>query len=323
MQLIPVTYQPADPVHHFAAIARLMSGEESEPTTQSSLLDWYQRQLETGIWLTVATSPDNQVLGFNGLYRLTSERERLYGMYLIVDAAYRNCGLGSLLLDKLLLQAKETSARTLVAWVRDDFEGSLRFAARAGFERKIHSIGMAFNLLEWDEARYAPLVQSLQKQGYRFTSMAELGDTPEARRKLYTLNNSAASDDPGSRGVAPWASFEDFDRAVCQAAWYRPDGQIVAIDTHSGDWAAMSAITVFDGADHAYNLFTGTDRRYRGRGLAQAVKSLALRRARSYGVDTVRTSHTSENAPMIAIDTKLGYVRTHGVLTLEKELTHA
>ncbi len=82
----------------------------------------------------------------------------------------------------------------------------------------------------------------------------------------------------------------------------------------------MSAITVFQGADHAYNLFTGTDVRYRGRKLAQAVKSLALCRAREFGVDSVRTSHNSENAAMIAIDTKLGYVRTPGTLVMEKDL---
>jgi L-amino acid N-acyltransferase YncA len=322
MKLNPVIYQPANPERHFAAIARLISGEEGEPTTEKSLLDWYRRQLEAGIWFTVVTTPDEQVLGFNGLYHMTSERERLYGIYVIVDEPYRECGLGSLLLDKLLHQAEEAGARTLVAWVRDAFEAGIQFATRAGFERKTHSIAMAFNLLEWDEARYAPLIQLLQQQGFHFTSMAELGDTPEARRKLYQLNNSAAADDPGSHGVAVCATFEDFDRSVCQAAWYRPDGQIIAIDEHSGDWAAMSAITVFDGADHAYNLFTGTDGRYRGRKLAQAVKSLALRRARSYGVDKVTTSHTSENAAMIAIDTKLGYVRTRGVLTMEKELAH-
>jgi RimJ/RimL family protein N-acetyltransferase len=97
----------------------------------------------------------------------------------------------------------------------------------------------------------------------------------------------------------------------------------VAIDTHTGEWAAMSAITVFKGADHAYNLFTGTDIHYRGRKLAQAVKALALRKARAFGVGAVRTSHNSENAAMIAIDTKLGYVRKPGVLIMEKELVHA
>jgi RimJ/RimL family protein N-acetyltransferase len=82
----------------------------------------------------------------------------------------------------------------------------------------------------------------------------------------------------------------------------------------------MSAITVFEGADHAYNLFTGTDVRYRGRKLAQAVKSLALQKALTLGVEAVRTSHNSENAAMIAIDTKLGYIRTPGIFIMEKEL---
>ncbi len=104
------------------------------------------------------------------------------------------------------------------------------------------------------------------------------------------------------------------------ARWYHPDAQIVAIDTSNGEWAAMSAITVFEGSDHAYNLFTGTDVRYRGRKLAQAVKALALRRARRFGVEAVRTSHNSENEAMIAIDTKLGYVRTPGMFIMVKVL---
>jgi hypothetical protein len=37
----------------------------------------------------------------------------------------------------------------------------------------------------------------------------------------------------------------------------------------------------------------------------------------------VRTSHNSENTAMIAIDTKLGYVRTPGTLIMEKEMENA
>ena len=204
--------------------------------------------------------------------------------------------------------------------MRDNCDEGIYFANKRGFVEKKHSIEMMFDLSTWEEAHYTPILQALKAQGFRFTNMAELGDTPEARRKLYILNNSAAATDPGSDGIPPWASFEEFEKYVCNSSWYHPDGQIVAIDTHTGEWAAMSAITVFDGADHAYNLFTGTDVRYRGRKLAQAVKALALRKARTFGVGAVRTSHNSENAAMIAIDTKLGYVRTPGVLIMEKEL---
>jgi L-amino acid N-acyltransferase YncA/RimJ/RimL family protein N-acetyltransferase len=323
MGLAHINIQPADPLRHFAAIAALMSSQETEPTTQQSLTEWYSRQLGDGIQLMVAVSQADKVLGFNSIYRENLNYEQLYGIYLIVEQDYQLHGLGSQLYDDLLGQAIKVGARTLKTRVRDTNNDGIRFANKRGFVEKKHSIEMMFDLSTWDDARYEPSLYALQAQGFRFTNMAELGDTQEARRKLYTLNSTAAATDPGSDGVPPWASFEDFNKNVCNTSWYHPDGQIVAIDTHTGEWAAMSAVTVFAGADHAYNLFTGTNVRYRGRKLAQAVKALALRKARTFGVDTVRTSHNSENVAMIAIDTKLGYVSTPGTLIMEKEMENA
>ncbi len=320
MLLKNVRLLPAEPERHFAAIAALISGQETEPSTQQSLTEWYNRRRAGGILFTTAVDQLDQVLGFDGLYRDNTNIERQYGIYLIVDQHLRGEGLGRLLYADLLTHADEFEVRQLRTRVRDTCEGSLQFALRRGFIVKKHSIEMLFDLTTWDESRYQPILQALQSQGFRFTNMAELGDTPDTRRKLFALNNSAAADDPSSDGIPPWSSFEEFERDVCSSYWYHPDAQIVAIDTHTGDWAAMSAITVFQGADHAYNLFTGTDVRYRGRKLAQAVKSLALRKAREFGVSTVRTSHNSENAAMIAIDTRLGYVRTPGTFIMVKEL---
>jgi mycothiol synthase len=323
MDLNRITLLPADPNLHFAAIAALMTSHETEPTTESSLVDWFHRQQELGIQFTVAINPQGRVLGFNGLYRENRNYDRLYSVYIIVAPDFRGSGLGCLLFDDLLIQAAGWHARTLKTRVRDNYPEAIRFANQRGFAEKKHIIEMRFDLSAWDERRYEAILQAVQAQGFYFTNMAELGDTQEARRKLYTLNNITAATEPGSDGIPPWASFEDFERFVCNTRWYHPDAQIVAIDTHTGEWAAMSAITVFDGADHAYNLFTGTDMRYRRRRLAQAVKTLALLRARNFGVGVVRTSHNSENAAMIAIDTKLGYVRTPGTLVMEKELEHA
>lgn len=74
--------------------------------------------------------------------------------------------------------------------------------------------------------------------------------------KLYQLNDSTAATTPSSEGDHPWASFEDFNRSVRLPDWYRPHGQVVAIDTCRGNWAGMSAITRFEGASHTHNLFT-------------------------------------------------------------------
>ena len=144
----------------------------------------------------------------------------------------------------------------------------------------------------------------------------------ELQRKLHALNDSAAAETPGSIGIHPWASFEDFKKEVCQSDWYKPGGQFIAIDTQTDIWAGMSAITRFTNADYAYNLFTGVDKRYRGRKLGQAIKIHALRYARDVlQVKRVQTHHNTVNDPMIAIDRKFGYVQIPGYYTMEKVTT--
>ncbi len=320
MDLKAVKVLPLDPGTHFAAVAALMNTVETEPNTPESLAEWFHKQPDDGISFAVAVDPAGVVLGFDGLYRANTNLDAYFGMYLVIVESLWGQGLGRLLYDHLLVQAVGLGVHTLRTRVRDDCDHAVRFASRRGFVEKKHSVEMLLDLASWDDQKFEPLLQSLQAQGFHFTNMDKLGDTPQARRKLYALNNGAAATDPGSNGIPPWASFEEFDRDVCNSSWYHPDAQIVAIDTQSGEWAAMSAITVFDGSDHAYNLFTGTDMRYRGRKLAQAVKTLALRKARTFGVGSVRTSHNSENAAMIAIDIKLGYKHTPGTFIMEKEL---
>ena len=68
------------------------------------------------------------------------------------------------------------------------------------------------------------------------------------------------------------------------------------------------------------NMITGVDRAYRGRKIAQALKLLTIRFARSYGAKTIRTNNDSENAPMLAINRKLGYQPHPGIYRLVNRL---
>jgi hypothetical protein len=81
----------------------------------------------------------------------------------------------------------------------------------------------------------------------------------------------------------------------------------------------MSAITRFEGSNHAYNLHTGVDRRYRGRMLGQAVKVTALRYAReALKVNKVLTHHNPKYLPMLAIDRKLGVADARRICDVEE-----
>lgn len=309
------------PERDFAAIAALLTSFETEPTSESSLLRWYQRELEQGLRMYVAQDESGAVAGFHCLYRRGDPADKRFNLYLIVAPQFRCQGLGARLYLHLEQIAAELEARQLFAAVRDNDTASLEFAKRRSYRVRGHSIEMALELSSFDSTRFDGLIARLQENGFCFTNMAELGNGEEARRKLYQLNDSTAATTPGSEGEHPWISFEDFDRSVCQSNWYLPEGQVVAIDTGSGAWAGMSAITRFEGADHAYNLFTGVDPAYRGRGLGKAVKVLALRyAARRLGVNRVRTNHNALNAPMIAIDRKIGYEQTPGMYGLVKVL---
>jgi L-amino acid N-acyltransferase YncA/RimJ/RimL family protein N-acetyltransferase len=322
MDLKEINIYPVESTAHFGAVASLMNTVDTEPNTAESLAEWFNKQLADGILLFIAADLDSNVHGFYCIYRTNTNIDQYYGMSLVVATESRRKGLGNHLYEHMLIQAARLNVHTLRVRVRDNSEYSIRFARQRGFVQKVHSIEMMLDLNTWDDQKYEPLLATLRGHGFHFTNMADLGDTQASRRKLYALNNGAAATDPGSVGIPPWSSFEEFERDVCNASWYHPDEQIVAIDTHTGEWASMSAITVFTGSDHAYNLFTGTDIHYRERKLAQAVKTIALRKARTFGVGVVRTSHSSENAAMIAIDTKLGYIRTPGMLVMEKELVH-
>jgi RimJ/RimL family protein N-acetyltransferase len=311
---------PPDPQLDFERIAALLSAFETEPTSPASLLRWYQRELAQGLRMRVARVTGGQVAGFHCLYRRGDPALANRDLYLIVAPQYRGKGLGRRLFDDLLLNATEMGAARLFASVRDTDASSLRFAESRGFTIRAHGIEMELDLSSFDGGRFAPLIALLHAQGFHFTDMAELGDGEDTRRRLYQLNDSTAATTPGSVGDHPWNSFEDFNNRVCQSEWYRPEGQMVVIDMHTGAWAGMSAITRFEGADHAYNLFTGVDPAYRGRGLGQAVKVMALNyAARSLGVRQVCTNHNALNEPMLAIDRKLGYVQIPGTYGLVKE----
>ena len=82
----------------------------------------------------------------------------------------------------------------------------------------------------------------------------------------------------------------------------------------------LSAVGYFASDNYMYNLFTGVDRAYRGHKLAQALKSLSIQFAKSYGADYIITHNDSQNVPMLTVNRKLGYRPLPGVYRMVKQL---
>ena len=68
-----------------------------------------------------------------------------------------------------------------------------------------------------------------------------------------------------------------------------------------------------------FNAFTGVRREYRGRGIALALKLLAIDFCCRSGAGRVRTNNDSKNAPMLAINRRLGYLPEPGWYATRRE----
>jgi GNAT superfamily N-acetyltransferase len=298
-------------------LAALVSQVSVEPMSLLQLQDWHDRQPEGHIRRSrVAVDAAGHISGYNLLQHEAWEEEGLFYVEVIVRPEWQGQGLGSRLYDEAFTAVQTLGSQRLKVDVRDDKPEWLRFAQNRGFTIRRHLFESTIELSAFDERPFAGLMEAVEASGIRFFSLADVGDTEEARRKLHAVNVQAVADTPGSDGAFP--GFAEFNEMFNTASWFRPEGQLLAVD---GDEAiGLAAVGYFAETNSMYNMITGVLPAYRGRKIAQALKLLTIRCAKTFGAATIRTNNDSENAPMLAINRKLGYKPRPGKYLLHKTL---
>jgi GNAT superfamily N-acetyltransferase len=206
---------------------------------------------------------------------------------------------------------KEKGATRLVSDVLDQDSQGLAFAQRRGFAIDQHFFTYELDLTTFDGARYQPDIAALTAAGIRFCTLADFADTLEMRHKLYDLNTSDMLEN--SNTSTPW-TYAIFEKSVLAAPWFRREGQLLAVD---GDqWIGMTAVGLYPETHSAYNEYTGVLRPYRRRKIATSLKALAALYAHKEGAQKLITDSNLRNAPILAINRKLGYQAQPGKYTL-------
>jgi GNAT superfamily N-acetyltransferase len=312
-----VSIRIAAPETDLPAIAALIGQDDPLPLTVEDLQKWEARQFEGQLrrW-SVATDETDRIVGHASAVHLPWMPPGSFELWLIVDDAHRARGIGAQLWDDVLGFALANGATVLEGHARETCPEGIRFAQARGFSIDRHIFESELVLTDFDESRFAGIVEAVEATGIRFFSLADQ-DTPDVRHKLYEVNRRTALDIPGSRDE--FSSFEEFSQIVFPASWFRAEGQILAAD---GDAViGLSAAGYYSQTNSMYNLMTGVDRAYRGRGIAQALKLLVIRLARRLGASYVRTNNDSLNAAILAINRRLGYRPLPGYFRLIKHLT--
>ena len=306
------TFRPMNIQTDAAELVRLYNYTVPEPITSETAHAWWTLR-EGEIRSTIlALNESGEAIGYWDVDRETWMKPGHFFLKVIVTPDQRCQGLGTQMYAEALRFARENEATHLESKVFETDTASLQFAEARGFKIVHHSFNSSLDLASFDEHRFDPLMDRLHSEGFRFFSLAEAGFTEENKRKLYEVNRASALDNPGNDRTFP--DFYAFSKNVFEAAWFRPDTQIIA--SHGDRWVGLSAIAICSEEKYASNAFTGILRQYRGRGLAQALKLQTILLARREGMLSIRTNNDSQNAPILAVNRKLGYIPEPGFYTL-------
>ena len=136
-------------------------------------------------------------------------------------------------------------------------------------------------------------------EGIRIVPFADLDDP----RPLYELDLEVSNDIPNEEfdGV----SFEEWTDEFWRSPLIDQDASLVALV--GDELAAMAMIRIDEPSGRAQNNVTGTRRAFRGRGLARLLKTHSLHLAGQRGATIAITDNDETNAPMLAVNTRLGY----------------
>ena len=311
-----IAIRPLDYDTDLPQVVALYNQSYTEQITPEMIREWQRNMQPGGVRHRLcAVNEQGAIIGYGHVVRDPFMADGLYWLNVIVDPAQRQRGYGQQIYQTLIAYVREQGATHLRAEVRDDHPECLRFAEGCGFQIERHLFESTLDLTTFDESRFAGAVERVEASGIRFFTVADEGDTEAARRKLWEINVRTAHDVPGDSEVTR-QPFEVFQHQVCGASWYRADGEILATDGEQV--IGLSALGYFENASvpHMGCMMTGVDRAYRGRGIALALKLVAIRCARRYHAAFLHTSNDAENAPMLAVNRKLGYQPEPGAYRL-------
>lgn len=310
-----ITLRPVRLPEEYEELAELLSMLRDESITVERLSEEDVRLPEGSVrYQIVAEDEHGFIRGYAEAFRWSNTRAGKFYVTLVIDKNARGLGIGTALLSDIEGFARANGGTLLVGEVPDHEAGSLGFAQRRGYDIRRHSFTSTLDLSSFDDRATNLVVEGVRASGIRFFTLAE-APGEQTERALYELMSRTMVDLPGYEAER-FMDFETWHSWVVKGVGTRPDGVIIA-----ADGARLVGVTTSqDFSDYVYTPHTSVERDYRGRQIALALKLLAIRRAKHRGVAYMRTGNDSENAPMVAINQRLGFVHLSGEYEVTKQI---
>jgi len=209
----------------------------------------------------------------------------------LVAPEERGRGIGTALADWLTSHQTAAGARKVTTRVAGD-EG-FAFAEQRGFRAT-----RTERISRLDLGGKPPAIPPLA-EGLTARLLSEVDDL----RAVHDLESAVAADIPADVPVVP-SPYEEWLIEIIGDPRLDPAASIVVYD---GDVAVALTETERIG-ERVWSGLTGTRPSHRGLGLAKYCKAAGLARAKENGATVAFTSNDASNAPMLAVNTALGYL---------------
>ncbi|MHA6482025.1 N-acetyltransferase family protein [Paenibacillus sp. strain BS8-2] len=318
-----ITLRPLRLPEDYAPLAALLNEYWPEPTSAERLEQEDGKLYETGhTWRDdngllagydrtryVAVTEHGELIGYVWSWRAPWTEPGYLCNTLVVKQTYREQGVGEALLRHAYAWATELGASSLITEVWDDHPEALHFALRRGFMVERHSYQSVLRLNQVPAHIHAMDPQALlTSNGLRLLTLAdEPGE--ESKHKLFELAAATMIDIPSFLGDIP--DFDQWKKWYLEVDGHKPELTWIAAD--GARFVGMTNVLHIEATNGLYHEYTGVDREYRSKGVALALKLQSIRAGIEIGGDYIRTDNDSMNAPILAINRKLGYEPLRGM----------
>lgn len=283
------------------------------------LADWDSNQRRAGRrllrWQAIV---DGDVVGFGTVSQSPWLDPAMPFGNVMVHPDYQHRGLGRSLLDRVETTARDLAAHTLLTYTQEDRPRAMRFLEAAGYEEYDREWRSTLDLDAFDPERWNDAVERATSSGIRISSVAELSETVlDWVEKLHDLYGAVETDVPTPLEIkpVPVAEFATLNLGRKMI----PEGFLVALEGDEFIGLTEPQRVVGDDDVIAQDM-TGVAARARGRGIATALKVAAASWAKEAGYRSIRTYNAQSNAPMLAVNEKLGFTRDHATVEYRKDL---
>jgi len=269
--------------------------------------------------LVVEESSTGEVVGWGAIYNhpWTYNRAK-YAIEVAIDPGSERRGLGRCVYDELERVARGRKAIALWATVRASDERSVRFFARCGFVERRRGWSSRLSLSSVIPSPPGPSGRG-EGMGVIFTTIAEEGpERRDVRERLFRLHSEAGKD-VQSLGQPTSPSFDQFLKETFGSPGFLPEGVFVA--RVGASYVSMTSLFKQPQEPDTLHVgFTGTLREFRGKGFASELKRRSVDFAKARGYRYLTTDNDSQNAPMWAINERLGFKTERVLIHGEKGL---